>query len=421
MHSTAVQQLQLIIDRLKEENRSLKAELNLHHKLEEHACLIQKMDALAAFSGRIAHDFNNILHILLRCTELALMDKNDDSPDYQNLIEIKSNIQKGGEFAEQFLDIGGVNKPLFSLQNLNSLIIAAKKLFCQSIPETIDIQLTLADDLMCINANPGQCEQILLNLFLNAQDAISENGEIKVQTRNVLHDNSHIKQVIYLPQNDYVRLTVSDNGSGIPFQWLNHIYEPFFTTKKNTKNSGLGLAMVYGVVKNHDGFVECTSAEGEGTTFNIYLPAFNEDRQPIKKAEPINRSAGRKKSKTILIIDDEATILEIGQAILQRYGYTVFTARNGEEGMSLYSKFSVDLVLLDLGLPGIGGMRCLKKLIAANHNAKIIIVSGNLSNGPVQEALKMGAMAFLAKPFSMAELLNTVQKVLDKSQVKKTA
>jgi DNA-binding NtrC family response regulator len=142
----------------------------------------------------------------------------------------------------------------------------------------------------------------------------------------------------------------------------------------------------------------------------------NLHRKAVKKAELINKPGSRKKSKTILIIDDETTILEIGQTILQRHGYKVFTARNGEEGMSLYSKFVVDLVLLDLGLPGIGGMHCLKKLLAANHNAKIIIMSGDLPNGRVQEALTMGARAFLAKPFGLTQLLNIVAKVLDKSQ-----
>jgi signal transduction histidine kinase/CheY-like chemotaxis protein len=421
MHSSDLKQLQLIIDRLKEENRSLKAELDLHHKVEDQACFIQKMEALAAFSGRIAHDFNNILHLLLRGTELALTDKTEDSLDYQNLIEIKSNIQKGSEFTEQFMKLGSVIKPEFAPQNLNSIILATEKFLSQSIPATIDVQLTLADDLMSINANPDQCEQILLNLCLNARDAISENGEIRIQTQNIFRDDSQIQQALYLQQKDYVLLNVSDNGSGIPFQLLNHIYEPFFTTKENTKNKGLGLSMVYAIVKNHDGFIECASTEGEGTTFKIFLPALNADKQAIKKAESINRPGHRKKSKTVLIIDDETTILEIGQTILQRHGYKVFTARNGEEGMSLYSQFAVDLVLLDLGLPGIGGIRCLKKLLAFNDNAKIIIMSGDLSNGRVQEAMTMGAKAFLAKPFNLTQLLNAVEKVLGKSQEEKPA
>jgi CheY-like chemotaxis protein len=379
------------------------------------------MEALGAFSGRIAHDFNNFLNLLLRYTELALMDKSEDSPAYQNLNEIKSKIQKGGEFTQQFLEIGGIIKPEFAPHHLNSIITATEKVLRGSIPAIIDVQLTLADDLMGINANPGQCEQILLNLCLNARDAISENGEIRIQTQNILQGDSQIQQVLYLPQRDYVRLSVSDNGSGIPFQFLNHIYEPFFTTKGNTKNTGLGLSQVYAIVKNHDGFIECASVEGEGTTFKIYLPALDADHQAVKRAEPINRPGSSMKSKTILIIDDETTILEIGQTILQRHGYKVFTARNGEEGMSVYSKFTVDLVLLDLGLPGIGGMRCLKELLTANPNAKIVIVSGDVSNGRVQEALQIGASAFLAKPFGLDELLNIVVKVLDKSREEKTA
>jgi signal transduction histidine kinase/CheY-like chemotaxis protein len=420
MHSSELKQLQLIVERLKEENRSLKAELNLHHKLEEQTCLIQKMDAVTAFSRRIAHDFNNILHLLLRYVELALIDKTENSPDYQELNEIKSNIINSGELTEQLLEIGGSKKPDFSPQNLNSILLDAKKLLRPSIPATIDVRLSLADDLMTINASPDQCKKILLNLCINAKDAIAEKGEIKIETQNLLMDHSDLSQALVLPQNNYVRLTVTDNGSGIPYQYLNHIYDPFFTTKENPEHPGLGLAKVYGIVRNHAGYIECVSLEGKGTTFNIYLPALNEGQQHPKKTPRILGFGSRKNTKTILIIDDEATILEIGQAILERHGYNVLVARNGEEGLSLYSKFPVDLVLLDLGLPGIGGMRCLKKLLAANHKAKIIIVSGDLSNGQVQEALQMGARAFLAKPFGMAELLNTIVEVLGQSQAEKS-
>ena len=420
MHSSELKQLQLIVERLKEENQSLKAELNLHHKLEEQACLIQKMDAVAAFSRKIAHDFNNILHLLLRYAELALIDKTEDSHDYQELNEIKSNIKLSGEFTDQLLEIGGARKQDFSPQNLNSTILAAENHLRHAIPTTIDLKLALAEDLMTINANPDQCKKIILYLCINAKDAIPDKGEIKIETQNILMDNSELSQVLVLPQNNYIRLTVADNGSGIPYQYLNHIYEPFFTTKDNTKHTGLGLAMVYGIVKNHGGYIECVSLEGKGATFNIYLPALTEGQQHPQKT-PRKIGFGRKKNtKTILIIDDEATILEISQAILQRQGYNVLVAENGEEGLSLYSKFPVDLVLLDLGLPGIGGMRCLKKLLAANHNVKIIIVSGDLSNGRIQDALQMGAMAFLAKPFGMAELLNAVIEVLDRNQAEKS-
>lgn len=265
--------MEVKIDQLKQENRALEAELHLHHKLEEQRCLAKKMKALTLFSYHIARDINNILQLLLSCTDFALMDKSEDRPDLPILREIESNIHTGAKYIEQFLVFGGNIILQFSSQNLNSVIIAVKNLLRNLIPDFIEIQFELAEDLLCIDANQSQCEQILMNMCINAKDAITENGTITIGTDNVLRKDAQALQILDLPPGDYVRLSVSDNGRGIPPPILDRIYEPFFTTKPKKEGTGLGLSMVYAIVKQHNGYLECTSKEGEGTTFNVYIPA----------------------------------------------------------------------------------------------------------------------------------------------------
>jgi signal transduction histidine kinase len=231
------------------------------------------MKALTLFSHHIARDVNNIFQLLLSCTDFALMDKSEDSPDLPILREIESNIHKGAKYIEQFLVFGGNIKPQYSSQNLNSIIITAENLLRNLIPDFIDIQLDLAEDLLRIDANQSQCEQILMNLCVNAKDAITENGRLTIGTDNVLRKDAQALQMLDFPPEDYVCLSVSDNGRGIPPSIMDRIYEPFFTTKAKKESTGLGLSMVYAIVKQHNGYLECTSKEGKGTTFKVYVPA----------------------------------------------------------------------------------------------------------------------------------------------------
>jgi CheY-like chemotaxis protein len=209
-------------------------------------------------------------------------------------------------------------------------------------------------------------------------------------------------------------LTIGDTGHGISEDALMHIYEPFFTTKEKGKGTGLGLSMVYAIVKNYDGTIECRSDPGVGTTFRIYLPPAGAANDSVRNGSQQKVSLAGRGHEVVLMIDDETDIIKIGQKILEENGYTVITARSGEEGIAQYLQHRVDLVLLDVSMPGIGGVKCLHQIMSLSPEAKVIIISGYLSNGRVEEAMALGAKALLTKPYSFKELLTTVRNVLEK-------
>ena len=241
-----------------------------------------------------------------------------------------------------------------------------------------------------------------------------EGGRLTLKTENVRLNGGPESAHINLPPGDYIRLTIADTGHGISEDTLMHIYEPFFTTKEKGKGTGLGLSMVYAIVKNYDGAIECSSDPGAGTTFRIYIPPAGTagDSAQLGSQQQVSRAG--KGNEVILMIDDETDIIQIGQKVLQESGYTVITARSGEEGIAKYLQNQVDLVLLDVSMPGIGGVKCLRQIISLSPEVKVIIISGYPSDGRVEEAMTLGAKAFLSKPYSFEELLTTVRNVLEK-------
>jgi len=212
----------------------------------------------------------------------------------------------------------------------------------------------------------------------------------------------------------YVCLTVSDTGCGIPPEIKERIFEPYFTTKSTGNGTGLGLSMVSAIVKNHGGTIECTSEMGVGTEFKIFFPAAKQEGvYPNKSVRPQIGGMNSRGKETILMVDDEVNILLVGKAVLQKHGYQVLTAQSGEDALNLYSDKTVDSVILDVGMPGMGGINCLKELLVKNKSVKILISSGYVSDEQVQESLKLGAKAFLSKPYHIGNLLETVRRVLD--------
>jgi signal transduction histidine kinase/ActR/RegA family two-component response regulator len=414
MEIAAQEKLEREIARLEIETRFLKSELKGRRELEEQLLQAQKMEALAALSGGIAHDFNNILHCILGYTELALMKKYEGSPDYNLLKQIESMVGKGKYLAGKLLAFGRKMDAQLDVLDFNQIIKNVEKILRRTIPRMIDIELQLGDNLKHFAADAGQCEQILMNLCINAKDSMPDGGKLTLKTENVCLKGNPDTVHINLPPGDYIRLTIADTGHGIPEDTLMHIYEPFFTTKEKGKGTGLGLSMVYAIVQNYDGAIECSSDPGAGTTFRIYLPPAGAagDSVPFESRQQVS-IAGRG-HEVVLMIDDETDIIKIGQKILQESGYTVITARSGEEGIAKYLKNWVDLVLLDVSMPGMGGVKCLRQIMSLSPEAKVIIISGYLSNGRVEEAMSLGAKAFLTKPYSFEELLTTARNVLEK-------
>ena len=413
MELAAQEQLEREIVRLENEIRFLKSELKGRHELEEQLLRAQKMEALAALSGGIAHDFNNILHCILGYTEWALLKRYESSPDYEPLKQIVSMVKKGKYLAGQLLAFGRKMDAQLEVLNFNQILKNVEKILHRTIPRMIDIELQLDDNLKNVAADAGQCEQILMNLCINAKDSMPDGGKLTMKTENFCLNGGPESVHIDLPPGDYIRLTIADTGHGISEDTLTHIYEPFFTTKEKGKGTGLGLSMVYAIIKNYDGAIECSSNPGAGTTFRIYLPpavAVADFVQNGSQQQLSNISRGH---EVVLIVDDETDIINISQKILQESGYTVITARSGEEGIAKYLQNQVDLVLLDVSMPGIGGVKCLRHIMSLSSEAKVIIISGYLLSGQIEEAMTLGAKAFLTKPYSFEELRTTVRNVLE--------
>ena len=403
--------LQEKIKQLEEEIRILKLKSIERPQLEEQLYQAQKMQALACLSGGLVHDFNNILHCILGYTEMALIGKSKDSPDYDTFHQIELMINKGSELARQFLAFGRKIPLQFKPIDLNSVIREMLSLLRRTIPRMIDIQLKLAENLKMVSADAGLCEQVLMNLCINSVNAMGKNGKLTFMTENVILNPDH-PQILLNPLSlEYLRLTVSDTGYGMSQKTLNRIYEPFFTTKE--KGTDLGLSIVYSIIKDHGGFIESDSDVGKGTTFRIYFPVLDSDEQLQKKVELKKADKSLRGNESILIVDDEKDVLKICEEMLARNGYTVITAKNGEEGIIKYSKNFPDLVLLDIGMPGIGGIKSLQEMMGVDSNVKVVIMSGYSEKRSIEEARKLGAKAFLQKPYHVTELLKTIRSVLD--------
>jgi CheY-like chemotaxis protein len=296
--------------------------------------------------------------------------------------------------------------------DLNQRIRQTQKFLERTIQKMIDIEMVLADDLADIHADPTQVDQVLMNLAVNARDAMPEGGKLVIETANVILHEDYTRLHVEAKPGSYVLLSVSDTGSGMDKETLEHIFEPFYTTKGSGEGTGLGLAMVFGIVKQHHGFIKCYSEVGHGTTFRIYLPAIISEThldQPVVTAMPQGGT------ETILLVDDEELIRDLGKRILRKAGYTVLTAYNGKEALDLYrsNKGTISLVILDLIMPEMGGKQCLEELLRIDPQVKTLIASGFAANRQTTEALERGARGFVDKPYNMNQVLQVVRELLD--------
>jgi two-component system, cell cycle sensor histidine kinase and response regulator CckA len=392
--------------------RGIMRNLTIRKALQKQLFQAQKMEAIGTLAGGIAHDFNNLLQIILGYSELVLLDQTEKDKRQQELQAIRQAATRGADLVRQILTFSRRVETNPRPINLNAEVKQAQKLLSRTIPKMIDIQLLLADDLQTINADPGQIEQILLNLAVNAQHAMPEGGKIVIQTENVILDFEYCETHLDVKPGDYALLTVSDTGHGMEKEVLDHIFEPFYSTKKTGQGTGLGLAMVFGIVKGHGGHIECYSEPDEGTTFRIYLPALEAVEGSDVGTSQEMPAFG---TETILLVDDEALIMELGKRILSRAGYTVLTASNGKEALEVYEsrKSEIALVILDLIMPEMGGLECLKELLRIDPEARVLIASGYSAESLPKETTEGGAVGFTGKPYKMKEMLRVVRKLLD--------
>jgi PAS domain S-box-containing protein len=386
-------------------------------RLEEQILHVQKMEAIGTLAGGIAHDFNNLLQVIQGYAQLLLLGKKGPNEYQKEVKSILTAAQKGGDLTMQLLTFGRKVETNPKSVSINMQIEKTLKMLSRTIPKMIDIQFRPLKDLPNVFVDPGQIEQVVLNLVINARDAMPDGGRIDIETQMVSLDDSAVKIHMVPKPGKYVLMRIADTGHGMSSDVVDHIFEPFYTTKKIGDGTGLGLAIVYGIVKNHSGSIQCKSMPGRGTTFDVYFPATAPPAIPTPKPvaalpDPVGGT------ETILLVDDEENIRDIGQQLLEKFGYTVLTAANTEEALEIYteSQTPIHLVLLDLVMPGMGGSKCLNVLLEMDPEAKIVIASGYHTDptkkSDMENALPK-ARGFIKKPFVLESMLHEVRRVLD--------
>jgi PAS domain S-box-containing protein len=382
-------------------------------KLQAQLDQAQKMETLGILAGGVAHDFNNLLQAMGGNVDMLLLNRSEEDADRIRLETIRRSITRAGNLVRQLLLFSRKDPGRRQRVNLDEEIVEAVEVLRRTIPKMIEVTCSFTPDPWPIEADPVQVEQVLFNLGRNASDAMPSGGQLHIATSNERIAEDEKGRRAHLKPGRYVRMTVADTGCGMDSRTLNHIFDPFFTTKELGKGTGLGLSSVYGVVKAHGGMITCSSRPGHGTTFTIHWPAMDPDKGEIPALTvPVLPDTGH---ETILVIDDDRDIRELTIEALETFGYRTLEAGSGEEALEIVSRQpeAVDLAILDLGMPGMGGRQCLKELARLYPGLGIIIASGYLADSSEEEMKKQGAAGFIGKPYKVDDLLTFVRRILD--------
>ena len=395
-----------ITERKRAEEDKTRLESQLRHS--------QKMEAVGTLAGGIAHEFNNLLAAIMGYAELAQDDAQGQPKVQENLDEIVAASLRAKELIGQLLTFSRKGIPEVRPLEINNEILAGQRMLQRLLPRTVEFSTHLAPDLKMVEASASHVNQLLVNLVSNAAHAMPDGGKLEISTANVNMQNIPCPTCGDSMHGEYVLLKVNDSGHGMDQVTLRRILEPFFTTKEVGSGTGLGLSVVHGIIRSYQGHIICESQKGRGATFRIYLPAYIGATRLPELGEDDNGPLPRG-DETILLVDDEVVLCEMGRRTLSEAGYRVFTVGSGEAALELFAEHaqSIDLVVLDLGMPGMGGQKCLNALRELKPELKLIVLSGYTSGEHRKTSLQAGAAAFLNKPTPKAELLRTVRAVLD--------
>jgi len=378
--------------------------------LEKQLQQADKMKAIGTLAGGLAHDFNNILMGIQAYTSLILLNNEVDSSDYERAQLIDQQVRSGAEITRQLLDLAkGSTKKVRSIDP-NELVQQSSRMFGRTKKE-ITIHEKYQKAVWNIDAESGQIEQALLNLYVNAWQAMEGGGDLILETQNVRVEATQAKSLGVKP-GDYVAISVSDTGVGMDEQTQKRVFEPFFTTKGPGQGTGLGLASVYGIVQYHSGAVTVDSVEHEGSTFRLYLPASKKAVVTRSERSPSKLLRG---SETVLIVDDEKMVINAEEEMLTALGYDVLTSRSGFEAAEIYRRrqHDISLVVLDMIMPGIGGVQTFDLLRSIDPNIRVIIATGFSDDDEVNDLMQLGCKGFLQKPFNIERLSHKLREVLD--------
>jgi nitrogen-specific signal transduction histidine kinase/CheY-like chemotaxis protein len=388
-------------------------DLSESKRLEDQFRQAQKMEAVGRLAGGVAHDFNNLLTAIMGYSDLLLMRLDGPDPMRKNVEEIKKAGERAASLTRQLLAFSRRQVLQPQVMDLNTVVSGMEKLVRRLIGEDIDLRLRLQSPLGSVKADPGQIEQVILNLVINSRDAMPHGGKLTIETRSVVLQEEYIWKDPGAKPGAYVVLEVRDTGTGMSTEVQSHLFEPFFTTKEKGKGTGLGLSTVYGIVKQSNGIISAYSEEGQGTIFKVYLPLVDVlVANATPPAEPEKWVAG---SETILLVEDEQAIRGLMQAVLRMKGYTVLEASDGQEALGMFKGNGdhIDLVITDVVMPRMSGRELASRIVADQPGTKVLYVSGYSEEAVLYQGNFQQGTAFLQKPFTPDSLTRKVREMLD--------
>jgi PAS domain S-box-containing protein len=382
--------------------------------LEQQVIQAQKMEAVGRLAGGVAHDFNNILTAIGGYTDLLLEDLPLDDPRRQDVDEIHRAADRAAALTQQLLAFSRRQVLQPKVIDLNALVSNVERLLGRLIGEDVQLATALADDVGRVRVDPGQLEQVIVNLAVNARDAMPGGGRLTIETRNVDLDAAYAAEHRTVVPGPYVVIAVSDTGTGMNADTQSHMFEPFFTTKEVGKGTGLGLATVYGIVKQSGGSIWVYSELGHGTTIKVYLPRVDEPPEPLAAPGPSNPESLRG-TETILLVEDEPAVRAVARQILARQGYTVLEASDGPAALAMVGGAGrVDLILTDVVMPGMSGRTLADQLATRWPGVRVLYMSGYTDDAIVRHGMLESGLAYLQKPFRPDALVRKVRELLDR-------
>ncbi len=388
-----------------------------HKKLEDKLRQSQKMEAVGTLTGGLAHDFNNIMTAIQVSTELTLMEISDstlkENELYNTLLDINRHAKYGSELTRQLLQFSRKHPMLPIKTNLNTLIENILKMLQRLISEDIKINTILAPDLLPIKADQGTIKQVILNLAINAQEAMPNGGELTIKTENYILNESEDQKEIEVKSDRYVTIIIMDTGIGMNPDTINHIFEPFFTTKDVGKGTGLGLSVVHGIIKQHKGWLTVDSKPAKGTTFKIYFPVYSEKTQKSSKKEG-KMEIPKGNGERILVVEDDEIILKYVKKTLVKNGFQVFSAKNSNQALKIFKKESgkFDILFSDVVLPGKSGVKLAEKFLSLNPNLQVLLSSGYSDPKSQGASIQEKDFQYIEKPYKISNLLKMIQGLL---------
>ena len=381
-----------------------------NRQLEEQLFQSQKMEAIGRLAGGIAHDFNNLLTAIIGYTDIIARDTEVKEKHRSYIDEIKKSAERAATLTQQLLAFSRKQIMQPKVMNLNTMLKNTKNMLQRMIGEDIVLKLTMGDSIGMIKVDPGKIEQVVINLAVNARDAMPNGGTLEIETMKASLDHAFCDMHKGSRPGNYVLLSVHDTGKGIDDETMKHIFEPFFTTKEIGKGTGLGLATVYGIVRQSDGYIDIQSMGGDGTTVAIYLPRVDEEPKPVDISEPM---VTKGKNETILFVEDDDMVRNMVTAVLKQYGYNVIEAENGSVAVKLCEQEkSIHLMITDVVMPGTSGPELVQQISSIQPDMKVLYVSGYTDEAIVHHGVLDENTPFLQKPFTPQKLAVKVQELL---------